>query len=104
MRKIVRPYTAKPSVNDIPINGKLAMTPSKMMKLAEQGIPISSQQLGGQFYDGDVKVTWDVPIDRQRGVDMNDMWNYEQTVRKKMNKMSGDTVRAHRKEYKDSVK
>lgn len=96
----IRPYRVRRSENDIPVNGKLALTPSKMMALAEKGIPISSQNLGNQYFEGEVNPSWDVPLDRQRGVDVNDMWNHNENVRKKLKVASKEAIKADRKERK----
>lgn len=98
----IRPYKAKPSENDIPVNGKLALTPAKMMKMAERGIPISSQTLNNEYFDGDIKVSWEVPMDRQRGVDVNDMWNHNEDVRKRLKSATKDAVKANRKERRQN--
>ena len=77
-------FRNKESEHDIPVVPNLAITPAQMLKLQEQGIPISSQQLNKEYYDGDTRVSWDIPLDRQRGVSVNDMWNHQQDVREKL--------------------
>lgn len=68
-----------------PVQSRLAITPSQMMQLAENGIPIAAQQLPSEhFSEGDTSSSFDVLLDYQRGVDINTMWNVEQDVKKKM--------------------
>lgn len=71
----------------------LAMTPAQMMSLAEKGIPISNQQLNNEYYDGDVNCSDFVPLDRQRGVDVNEMWNKKKDVRAAVKRMAQDDIK-----------
>lgn len=64
----------------------LAYTPSQMMRLVENGFPVTAHQLNPDlFFDG-VAVgqgTFDLPLDRTKGVDVADCWQASQTARKK---------------------
>lgn len=45
-------------------------------ELRQQGKPISLQNAASLYYDGQTDLTTPiVPLDRQRGVDINDVWN-----------------------------
>ena len=67
----------------------LSTTPAQMWDLASQGKPIGSYMLSDDlFYDGDPYQTYDVPLDRQRGIDINDMWNAQENLKKKFHKFS----------------
>lgn len=71
---------------ECPVQNGLAMTASQMYQMAAQGTPISSQQLGNTYSDGSNKVTFDVPLDQKRGVDIGDIWEAAQTSKKRIKK------------------
>jgi hypothetical protein len=96
----LKPFRNVVSDEDIKVVPDLAITPSQMLKLAEKGLPISNQSLASEYYDGDVNIDWNVPLDRQRGVDVNEMWNKEQDVKKAMKNMTKDAKRYHDKRKK----
>lgn len=74
----------------------LAYTPSQMMKLTERGIPVSSQNMPeGSFFDGEVNPSWTVPIERDRGVDVADVWQAQQESRFKLKQAHLNDIRAH---------
>ena len=50
------------------VRPNLAVTPAKMLTMAENGIPISSLTQD-KFFDGEFKLEWGIPAERQRGVD-----------------------------------
>lgn len=53
----------------------LAVTPSEMVRMSEQGIPISSQVLSpDQFNDGDMSNRIENDPIYTRGVTANDLW------------------------------
>lgn len=57
-----------------PVNPHLAYDLSQLDELRKQGKPISQSNVESLYYDGDVNVSFDLPLDQQRGVDINDMW------------------------------
>lgn len=65
-----------------PVVNNLAVTPSDMHKLTERGIPINSTN-NEQFIDGTLNCTFDVPIERCRGVEAVDVWLAQCDARKK---------------------
>lgn len=73
----------KRNSEDQPVKGGLAVSPAHMMSLAERGIPISTAN-DAAFYDGEPNPSWNLPLDNQRGVDINDMWNLSRDVRNKL--------------------
>lgn len=93
-RPKLKPFKNVISEDDILTIPDLAMTPAQMMSLAENGIPISNQHLNNEYYDGDVNISDDIPLDRQRGVDVNEMWNKKQDVKKALKKMAKDDLRS----------
>lgn len=66
------------------VQSRLALTPAEMRQSMERGEPISAKFDDSMFYDGDSsnKVELD-PMDR-RGLDVNDVWDYQQSSRKKI--------------------
>lgn len=73
----------------IPVLDNLAITPSRMAELVDQGIPVSSSVLGGSFNDGVSNPSWDIPIDQQRGVDIASVWQRQMDARSNItNKVS----------------
>lgn len=70
------------------VRPNLAVTPAQMLELAKGGIPVSGPNVHN-FFDGVANPSFDVPLDRQRGVDIADMW----TARYETN---GKLVRYHK--------
>lgn len=66
----------------------LAYTPADMAKMHASGMPVNSANLVNSFYDGDVNPSFDVALERQRGVDPAELWEISQTSKEKINKMS----------------
>lgn len=84
-------------LGETPVKAGLSYTPSQMAKMAEQGIPISNvgaQVLAGQEQYND---TWDIPLNDIRRVDMADVWNVQQSARRKI----AAAHRDDRKKYGD---
>lgn len=65
------------------VRPNLAVTPSKMLTMAENGIPISSLTQD-KFFDGEFKLEWSIPAERKRGVDITDLWNLKKGVQSKV--------------------
>lgn len=65
----------------IPVQPNLAITPSQMAVLVDDGIPVSSSLLSGSFNDGVSNPSWDIPIDLRRGVDVAEVWNAQRSSR-----------------------
>lgn len=72
------------------ING-LAMTPSQMQELAVQGVPINNQTLAAYYDDGYSSLSFEMPLDLQRGIDVAQLWEEKQRIGKKV-------VKAHKAE------
>lgn len=66
------------------VQPNLAVTPSKMMKMAEHGVAISSDLNSSNFVDGDKNPSWDIPLERLRGIDMADLWQTRQAIKSKI--------------------
>lgn len=68
------------------VQSHLSLTPSEMMELAKQGIPVSSHFDDSKFNDGDSKSLGTIDIVHTRGIDVVDAWNYERDCRRKLMK------------------
>ena len=76
--------------DDVPVKSGMVLTPAQMMCMAEQGKPIAANMLpDDQFDDGtpDCKFT-DLDFVHQRGIDINHVWDLQQTTSKKFHKYS----------------
>lgn len=67
---------------DIIVQPNLAITPSRMAELVDQGIPVSSSIISGMAFDGVNNPSWDLPIDQKRGVDVAEVWQAQRSARK----------------------
>lgn len=71
------------SVEDIPVRPNLAVTPAQMAKMTEQGVAVSSQ-IASDFNDGETNVSFVLPVDRVRGMDIVDFWESEKSARQRI--------------------
>lgn len=70
-----------------------SITPAQMYSLAQQGKPISAHQLPNEYFDdGDPYQTYEIPIDRQRGIDVIDCWNASKDSQDKINKFKSKNI------------
>lgn len=76
----IKPRTSK---NDIIVRPDLSVTPAQAMRLAEKGIPVSTQT-ASSFSDGSLNPSWEVPLDRCRGIDPAVLWEKQQEIRTKI--------------------
>lgn len=63
----------------------LAVTPAQMADMAAHGVAVSSQN-AASFSDGQINPSWDMPIERLRGIDMADAWNASKDAQAKIRK------------------
>lgn len=75
------------------VNG-LAVTPSDMHRMVDRGIPVSPAN-DALFFDGTPNVTFDLPIEDARGVDVNDIWNAQQDSRRKLKNANSADIQAY---------
>lgn len=73
--------------DDLPVQSGLAVTPRQMMEMAEQGIPISSVNAEFMYDDGTRTLAFEPPLERQRRVELGDLWENEMDTRKKTKKL-----------------
>lgn len=68
----------------LPVYGNQVVTPSKMLEMAKNGIPISGQNMAfNPEKDGEKNPSWELPLDRLRGVDPATMWEHSQIIKQK---------------------
>lgn len=66
------------------VQNDLSYTPSQMMEMSEKGISVSAQNVNpDMFYDGDTNPSFELGLERLRGVDVADCWQAEQSIKKK---------------------
>lgn len=80
--------TPKRKYDEVEPKPGLAYSPSDMAKLHAKGMPINSANIVESFYDGDVNPSFDIPLERQRGLDPAEIWEQSQNSAKKVNKLS----------------
>lgn len=69
--------------DELPVKDGLAITPSDMFRMQQQGLPISTANSASQ-YTGEKNPSWDIELDRLRGVDVADMWQASKTIHEKV--------------------
>lgn len=72
--------------SDQPVKPHLAMDVSDVAKMVQMGKPIKTSVNDNMFYDGDNDKSFDVPLERRRGLDINDVYQMEQDSKKKVSK------------------
>lgn len=63
----------------------LSVTPAQMFELAAKGIPITQGNVDN-FFDGTENPSWDIPLYKQRNVDMSELWQAQQSAKKVVSK------------------
>lgn len=87
MKKIrILHKTCRCSVKDTDpvVKPGLAITPAQMRALNAQGIPVSTGNANHLYETGHEKLSWDIAPDNRRGVDPAELWQIEQSARKKL--------------------
>lgn len=71
-----------------------SITPAQMYSMAQQGKPISAHQLPAEYFDdGQPYQTDEIPIDRQRGIDVIDCWEASKDSQNKLNEFKKKGVK-----------
>lgn len=81
---LFRGCTVRRSPDDAPVQSGLAITPADMLIASQNGIPISAQLQSASFQDGEANPSMDLPLDLQRGVDMNQLWEAQKGIHRKV--------------------
>lgn len=72
----------------LPVVPNQVLTMAQMDALRKEGKPISSFQMSADnFFDGSDNPTPEVPLEMQRSVDINQVWEQETETRGKFDKM-----------------
>lgn len=79
---------------DIDVKPGLAVTPAQMHDMMLKGIPISTSAFGLVFDDG-VPNPSGLLLENVRGIDRSDLWQQQQSIKKKMYKAHVDDVAKH---------
>lgn len=67
------------------VQNNLAYTPAQMDLMRQQGVPITPQGIADEYiYDGDDNPAFEVAAERQRGVDVAELWQKAETSKKTM--------------------
>lgn len=74
------------SSDEVVVSPHLAYDVSEVAQMVEMGKSISHVQVESQYYDGSVDCSFDVPLERQRGIDINDAYQLAQSSSKKVSK------------------
>lgn len=87
-RSAINRYAAPTrAVDELPVQSGLAVTPAQMLEMASQGIPISSVGAEFMYDDGQRTVDFEPPLERQRRVEIGDLWESQMDIRKKARKL-----------------
>lgn len=91
-RKLISGFarTCCPKRKDYEIEPKsgLAYTPADMARMHSAGMPVNSANLINSFCDGDKNPSFELPIERQRGVDIAEVWEASLIAKKKIDNFS----------------
>ena len=68
------------------VKSYLSITPAQMDKAREQGVPITPNNVNPDLIeDGTVNPQFEIELERQRGVDIAELWQNAESSRKKIN-------------------
>lgn len=92
-----RMYCPKRSIDEVEPKCGLAYTPADMARMHAAGMPVNSANLINTFYDGDKNPSFDVPLERQRGLDPAEIWEASQVSRGRITKVQKSLNKSKRK-------
>lgn len=81
-----RTAVCKRGENESVVKDGLAYSPADMARLTDRGIPVNSLAAAKTFYDGDTSDSFHVGAERERFVDVNDLWEKHVQLRAKAKK------------------
>lgn len=68
-----------------PVKSHLAITPAQMDTAREQGVPITPNNINPDLIqDGTTNPQFEIELERQRGVDIAELWQDAETSRKRL--------------------
>lgn len=80
----VRAMHYRRSEDDEVVQTGLAVTPAQMSEMVSRGIPVSTTNLGNQFYDGRPSSDFEVDPIYRRGVDIADVFEAQEDSKHKI--------------------
>lgn len=89
--------TCKRKKGELAVKAGLAYTSAEMFDLWKQGVPISNENMGTPTFETD-KTVWNIPIERQRGVDIADVWQADKTAKRRLKSAGRRFVAEQRKD------
>lgn len=79
---------------DIPFNmvaQNLALSPTDMLQMTENGLPISTNMLSAEYFDdGKVGLGSEIAFSNRRGIEAVDVYEYQSRARSKLSKALKD--------------
>lgn len=83
---LVKRFSCAPKRKDgeLVVKNGLAITPQKMFEMAKRGIPVTTANAADMEKFGEANPSWEIPIDRVRGVDVATMWEQSSVIRNKL--------------------
>lgn len=68
-----------------PVKSHLAITPAQMDRAREQGVPITPSNVNPDLIqDGTNNPRFEIELERQRGIDIAELWQNAESSRKKL--------------------
>lgn len=68
------------------VKSHLSITPAQMDKAREQGVPITPNNVNPDLIeDGTTNPQFEIELERQRGIDIAELWQNAESSRKKIN-------------------
>lgn len=71
---------------DVPVSQHAAYDLSTMADMVKNGVAISTSNMDSQYFDGTDTSSFNLPLEFQRGVDINDAWNASKDSKHKLSK------------------
>lgn len=84
--------------HEVVVNPNLAYDLSALDEMRRRGVPISVSNSESLYYDGITDATFDVPLESQRGVDINQLWLATKKVNRNLSKLGVSKVDVASKE------
>lgn len=82
-----------------PVKSHLAITPAQMDNARVQGIPITPSNVNPDLIqDGTTNPQFEIELERQRGVDIAELWQNAESSRKKINSFQKKQSQTPKKE------
>lgn len=75
----------------------LAYSPADMAKLTERGMPVNSLNNSQVHFDGEDNPSWFIGSERERFVDVADLWEQDQLIRDKARRAKRASVKSKSK-------